>query len=324
MKAVIQKRYGSSGVLTVADIERPEVGDAGVLVEVHAASVNALDWHMTRGMPFLLRLDEGIRAPKNRVRGVDLAGRVVAVGPKITRFKPGDEVFGGSNGSFAEYTVSTEDRLALKPSRLDFHGAAALHIGALTALQGLRDRAGVQRGQRVLINGAGGGVGIFAVQIAKWLGAHVTAVTRTESVDMVGSLGADEVIDHCTDDFTRLTEGFDVLFDLGGNRPLRQCCRVLARGGILVVAGAPAGRWVEPAGRMLRAALLSPLVPQRLVPFISRNDQASLETVAELAGAGAIQPVIDRVYPLREAPDAIAYVGSGRARGKVVIGIASR
>ncbi|HUE85794.1 MAG TPA: NAD(P)-dependent alcohol dehydrogenase [Vicinamibacterales bacterium] len=324
MNAVVQEAYGSSGVLGVVDIERPDVGDAGVLVEVHAASVNALDWHMTRGMPFLLRLDEGIRAPKNRVRGVDLAGRVVAVGSKVARFKPGDEVFGGSNGSFAEYTVTTEDRLALKPRRLDFQGAAALHIGGLTALQGLRDRAGVQPGQRVLINGAGGGVGIYAVQVAKWLGAHVTAVTRTESVDMVRSIGADEVVDHRTNDFTRLAARFDVLFDLGGNRPLRQCCRVLARGGMLVVAGGPAGRWVEPAGRMLRAVLLSPLVPQRVVPFISKNDQASLATVAELAEAGAIRPVIDRVYPLREAPDAIAYVGSGRARGKVVIDVAGR
>jgi NADPH:quinone reductase-like Zn-dependent oxidoreductase len=319
MKAIVQHRYGTPDVLVLADIEAPSVDDDGVLVEVHAASVNALDWHATRGMPYLIRLDEGLRAPRHRVRGVDLSGRVVAVGRNVERFAPGDDVFGGSNGSFAELTVTTADRLAAKPAAFTYEQAAALHIGGLTALQGLREKARVERGQRVLINGAGGGVGTFAVQIARWLGAHVTAVTRTESVDIVRSVGAHDVIDHRVEDFTRRRGGerYDAIFDIGGNRPFAHLRRVLTRNGEIVAVGAPAGRWLAPATRMAKAALLSPFVSQRLVPFLSRNDAASLAVVAELAETGHIVPVIDRVYPLDEAAEAVRYVGEGRARGKV-------
>ncbi len=320
MKAIVQEGYGSPpDVLKLRDIEVPRIDDQSLLVRVHAASVNALDWHVTRGMPYFIRAFDGVRKRRQSVRGVDLAGRVEAVGRNVARLAPGDDVFGGTNGSFAEYTVTTPDRLALKPVGLTYEQAAALHIAGLTALQGLRDKAHLEPGQRVLINGAGGGVGTFAVQLAKWLGAHVTAVTRTESIEMVRSIGADEVIDHGTEDFTRRSDRYDVLFDIGGNRPFAECRRVLARNGTLVAVGAPAGRWLAPASRLLGAAALSPFISQRLVPFISSNDRPGLELLAELAERGQIRPVIDRQYLLGEAAEAIRYVGTGHARGKVVI-----
>lgn len=321
MKAIVQHRYGSPDMLELLDIEQPIIRDHEVLVKVHAASVNALDWHTVRGMPFLIRLDEGLRKPKHQVRGVDLAGQVEAVGRAVTRFKPGDPVFGGSNGSFAEYAATVEDRLALIPSGFTFEQAAALHIGGLTALQGLRDKANLQLDQRVLINGAGGGVGTFAVQIAKWLGAHVTAVTRTESIDTVRAIGADKVIDRNVEDFTRSGERYEVLFDIGGTRRFADCRRVMTERGTMVVVGAPAGRWLAPANRMLHAAVLSPFVSQRVLPFISRNDHAGLLLLKELAEAGKLYPVIDRQYALSEAPEAISYVGAGRAKGKIIIKI---
>ncbi len=319
MKAIVQVSYGSPDVLQLRDVEIPRIDDQGVLVRVHAASVNALDWHMTRGMPYPIRMSDGLRQPRHSVRGVDLAGRVEAVGNNVARLKPGDEVFGGSDGSFAEFTATMPDRLAPKPTGFTHEQAAALHMAGLTALQGLRDKAQLQPGQSVLINGAGGGVGTFAVQIAKWLGAHVTAVTRTESIDIMRAIGADEVIDYRTEDFTRCRERYDVLFDIGGNRPLADCRRVLAQNAILVVVGGPAGRWLAPVTRLLHAAALSPFVSQRLVPFISRNDSAGLALLKELAEAGKICPVIDRQYALSEAAEAIGHVGAGRARGKVII-----
>ncbi len=319
MKAIVQVGYGGPDVLALRDVEMPRVEGRGVLVRIHAASVNALDWHTTRGMPYLIRGVEGLRSPRHDVRGVDLAGRVEAVGSEVEDFQPGDEVFGGTNGSFAEYTVTTPDRLALKPARLAFEQAAPLHVAGLTALQGLRDKAELRAGQRVLVHGAGGGVGTFAVQIAKWLGAHVTAVTRTESVELVRSLGADEVIDHRSEDFTRRGERYDALFDVGGNRPLADCRRALTEHGILVAVGAPPGRWLAPATRLLAAAASSPFVSQRLVPFMSRNDAEGLVLLGELAEAGKIRPVIDRRYPLAEAAEAIRYVGEGHPQGKVVV-----
>ena len=318
MKAIVQVGYGLPHALTLRDVEIPRIGDDEVLVRVHAASVNALDWHMTRGMPYAIRLG-GPGTSRQGVRGVDLAGRVEAAGRNVTGLKPGDEVFGGSTGSFAEYAATTPRRLALKPAALPAEQAATLNVAGLTALQGLRDRARVQPDQRVLVNGAGGGVGTFAVQIAKVLGAHVTAVTRTESIGMVRSLGADEVIDYHAEDFTTRAGRYDVVFDIGGNRPLGDCRRVLARSGTLVVVGGPAGRWLAPATRLLHAAVLSPFISQRLVPFVAKNDAASLVLLGELAEAGKIRPVIDRQFPLSEAAEAIAYVGAGRARGKVVI-----
>jgi len=319
VKAVVQVGYGSPDVLHLREVEIPPLGNDKVLVRVHAASVNALDWHVTRGMPYLIRALSGLRTPRDSIRGVDLGGRVEAVGKDVRGFQIGDEVFGGTDGSFAEFTVTTPNRLAPRPAGLTYGEAASLHVAGLTALQGLRDAARLQSGQRVLINGAGGGVGTFAIQIAKWLGAHVTAVTRTESIDLVRSVGADEVIDHRTEDFTRASERYDVLFDIGGNRPFSDCRRVLTEKGALVVVGAPAGRWLAPASRLIQAAVLSPLVSQRLVPMISKNDPAGLALLKDLAEAGKIRPVIDREYELSETAEAVGYVGAGHARGKVVI-----
>ena len=319
MNAVVQDGYGSPDVLALRDIETPAIDDDGVLVEVHAAAVNALDWHATRGMPYLLRIDEGVRRPKHRVRGVDLAGRIVAVGRQVTRFRIGDEVFGGGDGSFAEFTATTQDRLARRPSAFTWEQAAALDVAGMTALQGLRDKAQLRAGQSVLINGAGGGVGTCAVQIARWLGARVTAVTRTENIDLIRSLGAADVIDHRAEDFSRGSGRYDVVFDIGGNRPFTHLRRVVARDGTIVAVGGPAGRWLAPADRMIKAVMLSPFVSQRVVPFISANDHASLALLAELAEAGQLRPVIDREFALSAASEAIRYVGAGRARGKVVI-----
>ena len=322
MNALVQVGYGSPlDVLELRDVEIPRVGERDVLVRVRAASVNALDWHTTRGMPYFLRAFLGLRTPRHAVRGIDLAGRVEAVGAKVTELAPGDEVFGGSDGSFAEYTATPPDRLARKPAGLAFEQAATLHVAALTALQGLRDAARLRAGQSVLVHGAGGGVGTFAVQIAKWLGARVTAVTRTESVELVRSLGADEVIDHRREDFADSGRGYDVFFDVGGARPLADCRRVLAERGTLVVVGAPPGRWLAPVTRLLHAAALSPFVRQRVVPFVSKNDAAGLATLSRLAETGEVRPVLDRTYPLERAAEAIRYVGEGHARGKVVVEI---
>lgn len=320
MKAIVQKGYGSPAALMLREIEVPTCGDDGVLVEVHAASVNALDWHVARGVPFFIPLLEAISAPKHRVRGVDLAGRVTTVGKNVTRFRAGDEVLGGADGSFAEFTVTTENRLARKPAGITFDQAATLNVAGLTALQGLRDRARVRAAQRVLVNGAGGGVGTFAVQIAKWLGAHVTAVTRGGSVDAVRSIGADEVIDHDAEDFTNRRDRWDVIFDIGGNRPFSRCRRVMEPDGILVAVGGPAGRWLAPADRLLEALILSPLTHRRrVVPFVSKNDAEGLALLAGLVERGPISPVIDRCFPLAETADALRCIGAGKVCGKVVI-----
>jgi NADPH:quinone reductase-like Zn-dependent oxidoreductase len=320
MKAIVQEGYGSPDTLKLREIEMPASSDDGVLVEVHAASVNALDWHLARGVPVFIPILETIGGPKHRVRGVDLAGRVTAVGRSVTRFKPGDEVLGGADGSFAEFTVTTEQRLAPKPAGITFEQAATLNIAGLTALKGLRDRAGVRAGQRVLINGAGGGVGTFAVQIAKWLGAHVTAVTRAGSVDLVRSIGADEVIDHGAEDFTSRPDRWDVIFDIGGNRPFGRCRRVMEPDGILVAIGGPTGRWLAPAGRLLKAVMLSPLTRRRrVVPFAAKSDPGGLGTLAELVERGTITPVIERRFALSETAEAVRHLGTGHMRGKVVI-----
>ena len=322
MKAIVQARYGAPlDVLELREVEMPRVGERDVLVRVHAASVNALDWHTTRGMPYFLRTFLGLRTPRHAIRGIDLAGRVEAVGAEVTELAPGDEVFGGTDGSFAEYATTTPGRLARKPAGLTFGQASTLHVAALTALQGLRDAARLEAGQSVLVHGAGGGVGTFAVQIARWLGAHVTAVTRTESVELVRTLGADEVIDHRREDFARGGRRYDVVFDVGGARPLADCRRVLAERGTLVVVGAPPGRWLAPATRLLHAAALSPFVRQRLVPFVSKNDAEGLALLSRLAEAGEVRPVLDRSYPLERAAEAVRYVGEEHPRGKVVIEI---
>lgn len=321
MKAIVQDRYGTPEMLRLRDVDTPTIDDNGILVEVRAAAVNALDWHMTRGMPYVIRLGEGLRKPRSAIRGVDVAGRVTAVGSAVTRFKVGDDVFGGTNGSFAEFAATTVDRLAHKPAALTYEQAAAMHVAGLTALQALRDKARVQAGQRVLINGAGGGVGVFAVQLAKWLGTHVTAVTRTESSDRMRMIGADEVIDYRKQDFTQQRERYDVVIDIGGNRPFLECRRVMTPTGVLVVVGGPAGA-LAPATRLLGAAALSPFISQTLLPFISKNDADGLALLAQLAEQGKLTPVMDASYALRETAQAIRHVGEGRARGKVTINVA--
>jgi NADPH:quinone reductase-like Zn-dependent oxidoreductase len=320
--AIVQEGYGSPATLKLRDIEMPAVGDDGVVVEVHAASVNALDWHVARGVPFLIPILEAITAPKHRVRGVDLAGRVTAVGKNVTRFTPGDNVFGAADGSFAEFTVTTEKRLAPKPAGITFEQAATLNVAGLTALQGLRDRARLRAGQRVLVNGAGGGVGTFAVQVAKWLGASVTAVTRAGSVDLVRSLGADEIIDHGSEDFTNRRDRWDVIFDIGGTRPFSRCRRVLNSDGLLVAIGGPAGRWLAPAGRLLQAVVLWPLTRERrVVPFVARTKPEDLTLLAELVERRTILPIIERRFALGDTAEAVRHVGEGHPRGKVVIEI---
>jgi NADPH:quinone reductase-like Zn-dependent oxidoreductase len=272
-------------------------------------------------MPYFMRLIGGFKKPRDSVRGVDLGGRVEAVGKNVTSFKPGDEVFGGSDGTFAEYTATTTARLAHKPTGLSYGEAASLNVAGLTALQGLRDKAQLKAGERVLIYGAGGGVGTFAVQIAKWLGAHVTAVTRTESVDMVRSIGADAVVDHRTQDFTKTKERYDVFFDIGGNRPFADCRRVMTEMGRIVVVGAPPGRWFAPATHLLKAAVLSPFVSQHIMPMMCKSDAADRALLKELAEAGKLRVVVDRQYPLRDTSQAISHVGTGHARGKVIINV---
>jgi len=318
MKAIVHQRYGSPDVLELRDVDRPALEDDRVLVRVRAASVNALDWHSVRGQPYIARFVMGLRKPKTSAMGVDVAGQVEAVGKNVTQFHPGDAVFGARDGAFAEYVCAREDRVVMKPANLTFEQAAAVSVAALTALQALRDKGQVQPGQKVLINGAAGGVGTFAVQIAKSLGGHVTAVSSTRNVDLVRSIGADEVIDYTKEDFTKRGQRYDVLFDIGANRSFADCRRVLAPNGTLVLAGAPSGLWAV-LSRLLKARLMSRIGSQRIAPFLARVRHEDLVVLKELVEAGKLSPVIDRQYPLSEVPDAVRYVGTRDARGKVVI-----
>ena len=317
MKAIVQVRYGSPDGLDLREIDKPIVGDDRVLVRVRGASVNASDWHLLGRLPHLIAML--LRMPRSRIRGADMAGLVEAVGKNVTRFKPGDEVFGVGLGSFAEYTTTSEDRLAAKPRSLTFEQAAAVPVAGCTALQGLRDKGQVKAGQRVLIYGAGGGVGTFAVQIAKSLGAHVTAVSSTTNLDLLRSIGADRVIDYTQEDFTKSGQRCDVLFDLGANRSLADCSRVLARNGKHVFAGAPRGLWAL-LSRLLKAQLMSGRDSQRTT-FLARIRPEDLVVLAELVESGRLSPVIDRQYSLSEVPDALRYLGTGQARGKIVISV---
>jgi NADPH:quinone reductase-like Zn-dependent oxidoreductase len=318
MKAIVQTGYGSPDVLALRDIEVPSAGDDQVLVKIRSASVNAADWHLTASMPRLIGL---VLASRSKVRGFDLAGEVEAVGKNVTRFKAGDEVFGVGPGAFAEYVATPADRLAPKPANLTFEQAAAMPIAGVTALQGLRDKAKVRPRQTVLVYGAGGGVGTFAVQIAKALGAHVTAVSRTGNLDMLRSIGADEVIDYTKEDFTRNGKRYDVLFDVGANRPLADCRRALVPGGRHVIAGAPKG---IPAivSRLLQAQFRSRLRGERVGSFLARVTHDHLAALKDLAESGRLMPVIDRRYPLDEAREALRYMGTGQARGKVIVHVA--
>jgi NADPH:quinone reductase-like Zn-dependent oxidoreductase len=316
MKAIVQERYGSPDGLALREIDKPIVGEDGVLVKVHAASINAYDFFMMRKITQVI--GKLRRLPQTGAQGVDLAGRVEAAGKNATRFKTGDEVFGFGIGSFAEYTASTERRLALKPRNLTFEQASTLGIAAITALQGLRDKAGVRPGQRVLVYGAGGGVGMFAVQIAKALGADVTAVSSTRHVDMLRTLGIDDVIDYTKEDFTRRSQRYDVLFDVGGSRSIADCRSVLTPNGTLVLAGSGGELWPLVL-RLLESRLRSGILRQRVGTFMARGTHEDLVALKDLAEAGKLNPAIDRVFPLHEVPDALRYVGTRGVRGKVVI-----
>ena len=320
MKAIVGDTYGSPEVLELRDIDKPEIGDEEVLVRVRAAGVDRGVWHLMTGLPYLTRLAFGLRAPKNPVPGMDVAGVVEAVGGSVTRFQPGDEVFGIGKGTFAEYARAPEHKLAPKPASLTFEQAAVLAISGLTALQGLRDHGRVQPGQKVLIIGAAGGVGTFAVQLAKLSGAEVTGVCSTGKLDLVRSLGADHVIDYTREDFTRGDQRYDLVLQLAGTSSPADCRRALTPSGTLLLSsGESAGRWIGPVGRIIKAVVLSPFVGQRLAPFLARQSREDLQTVRELIEQGKLSPVIDRTYPLRETPEAIRHLEQGHARGKIVI-----
>jgi NADPH:quinone reductase-like Zn-dependent oxidoreductase len=323
MKAIIHDSYGGPDVLELRDVEAPVASDGQVLVRVRAASANPLDWHFLRGEPYVMRAQFGLRIPKRTNVGNDVAGVVEAVGKDVSRFKPGDEVFGDVNGSFAEYVAAPEDLLESKPANLTFDQAAAVPLAAVTALQGLRDKGGLRAGQRVLIIGASGGVGTFAVQIAKTFDANVTGVCSTRNVDMVRSLGADHVIDYTKEDFTKRGETYDVIFQLAGTASPLACRRALTpKGTLLLSSGESSGRWIGPISRILAAIVGSPFVGQKLVPFIAKRSADDLRVLKGLIEAGKVTPVIDRTYPLREAPEAIRYVEEGHTQGKVVVTVA--
>ena len=322
MKAIVQNRYGSADVLKLTEIEKPVVRAGEVLVRVHAAGVDPGVWHLMTGRPYLIRvMGYGLRAPKWRVRGRDLAGRVEAVGANVTGFRPGDDVFGTSEGSFADYTSAREDRLAPKPANLSFEQAATVPISAQTALQALRDAGQVRPGQRVLIIGAAGGVGSFAVQIAKAFGAHVTGVCSGAKADLVRSIGADDVIDYTREDLADRTRRFDLIVDTAGNRSLSHLRRALAPNGTLVIVGGEGGGpWFGMLSRMIQTGLLARFVKRHKLRVLSSTEsKADLEVLRELIETGKVTPVIDRTYPLRDVPDAIRYLEQGHARGKVVI-----
>ena len=323
MKAIVYRHYGSPDVLELEEIERPIPGDDAVLVRVRAASVNPLDWHFMRGEPYLVRAMAGLRRPKLTRLGADLAGQVEAAGRNVTRFRPGDEVFGGGRGAFAEYVCVGEKALAPKPTSLTFEQAAAVPVAALTALQALRDKGRLQPGQTVLINGAAGGVGTFAVQIAKSFGAEVTAVCSTRNVDRVRSIGADHVVDYTRDDFTRSGRRYDLILDAVGNVPLSALSRVMSPSGICVgVGGSGGGRWIGPMAGLLGALVWSRFRSQKVRPMLASVNHQDLVVLKELIEAGKVTPVIDRSYRLSEVPEAIRYLEEGHARGKVVIAVA--
>ncbi len=320
MKAIVRHKYGSPNVLELQEIEKPVVEDDHVLVRVLAASVNAGDWHSMRGKPYIMRvMGYGLLKPKNIILGGDLAGRVEAVGRNVTEFQPGDEVFGMSIRTFAEYVSVRAVGIVPKPAKLTFEEAAAVPIAAITALQGLRDKGHIQSGQKVLINGASGGVGTFAVQIAKAFGADVTGVCSPRNVDMVRSIGADRVIDYTREDFTREGQRYDLIFDVAGNHSFSDCRRALSPNGTLVLTG-QSGRKKVSILPLLTAPVLSRFMrKQRLVSFIAKRSKEDLTLLKELLEAGKVKSVIDRHYPLSEVPEAIRYLGEGHARGKIVI-----
>ncbi len=320
MKAILYTEYGPPDVLQFTEVAKPAPKDDEVLIRIRAASVNPFDWHFMRGAPYLMRIMTGLRKPKDTRLGVDVAGQVEAVGKNVEQFQPGDLVFGSCKGAFAEYGCASEGALVPKPASVSFEQAAAVAIAALTALQGLRDGGRIQRGQKVLINGAAGGVGTFAVQIAKSFGTDVTGVCSTKNVDMVRSIGANHVVDYTREDFTKTGQRYDLMFDTVGNRSLSDCRRALTTKGTLVFVGGPdKGRWLGPLKGLLKVGVLSPFVSQKLRPFGAHLIKEDLMVMRDLLEAGKVTPVIDRSYPLSDLPEAIRYLEEGHARGKVVI-----
>ncbi|MEP6648534.1 MAG: NAD(P)-dependent alcohol dehydrogenase [Lapillicoccus sp.] len=321
MRAIVQEAYGTSEVFQPAEIATPEITEKEVLVRVHAAGLDRGTWHMMAGRPYLLRvLGFGLRRPKNLVPGLDVAGTVTAVGSAVTRFVPGDEVYGISRGAFAEYAAVREDKLSRKPANLSFEQAAVVPISGGTALQALTDAGRVESGQTVLVIGASGGVGSYAVQLAKAFGAEVTGVCSTGKLDLVRSLGADHVIDYTRDDFADGTSVYDLVLDLGGNTPLSRLRRTLtASGTLVIVGGEEGGSWTGGFGRSLRAPAVSLFVPQRLTMLASKERASDQERLTELIEAGQVTPHIDQTYPLDRVPDAMRHLESGKVRGKIAI-----
>jgi len=321
MQAIVYHKYGSPDVLELAQIDKPVAADDEVLVRVHAASVNPLDWHSISGLYIARVMGGGLRKPKDPRLGVDFAGVVEAVGGSVTQFRPGDEVFGGRDGAFAEYVTVREQRaIVQKSSKLTFEQAATIPIAGLTALQGLRDKGQIQPGQQVLINGASGGVGTFAVQIAKAFGTEVTAVCHTRHVDLVRSLGADHVVDYTREDFTRGAARFDLLLDVAGSRSWSECRRVLKPEATFVIVGGPKdNHWIGPLEHILRVRLAALRASQKVIFFVANLNKADLLLMQELVEAGKVTPVIDRRYDLKELPEAMRYLGEGHAHGKIVI-----
>jgi NADPH:quinone reductase-like Zn-dependent oxidoreductase len=321
MKAVAHQKYGTPEVLALRDVDRPVAGDDQVLVRVEAASLNALDWHFTTGTPYVMRLTGGLRAPKRQTLGVDVAGTVEAVGRNVTTFQPGDEVFGIGSGSCAEYVVASADRIVHKPAEISFEQAAAVPTAAVTALQALRDRGQIAPGQKVLVNGAAGGVGTYAVQIAKALGAEVTAVCSTRNVEQARSLGADRVLDYTQTDFTRDGERYDVVLDVTGTKSWSGYRRVMNPDAKLVLVGAPKTRLLGPLGHIARIKLAAWRGSQKAVFFVANFNTPDLETLRELVESGQIKPVVESRYELGDAAEALRQLGEGHARGKIVISV---
>jgi len=326
MKAIVQERYGSPDVLQLQDVDPPKAADNQVLVRVHAASLNARDWHLMRGDPYVARLMDpktlGLRGPKIAIPGTDFAGRVEAVGSAVQRFRPGDEVFGEVPGAFAEYVAVPEDLVAPKPATLSFEQAAAIPLAGNTALMGLRDLGRVQPGARVLVNGASGGVGTFAVQIAKALGAEVTGVCSTRNVELIRSLGADHVIDYTREDFTQAAKRYDLVFDLVGNRSLAELRRTATPAGMIVLSGggvSRGGSLFGPVGLIIRGELMSRFADRRLKVLSVKPSAQNLAALTELVESGKVVPAIDRTYVLSEVPEAMRYLEGEHARAKIII-----
>jgi len=320
MKAIVYRRYGPPDVLKLEEVSKPVPADKEVLIKVRAASVNPYDWHFMRGEPYLLRVMAGLRQPKETRLGADVAGHIEAVGKNVTQFRSGDEVFGCCKGAFAEYACASESKLAAKPQNVTFEQAASVPIAAITALQGLRDKGKIQLGHKVLINGASGGVGTFAVQIAKSFGAHVTAVCSTRNVQLVQSIGADRVVDYTQQDFTKTNDRYDILLDNVGNRSLSACRRLLHLNGIYIEAGGTAGRWmIGPLLRAIEKLLLSCFGARKLVGVFAKVTKEDLTSLGNLMQSGKLTPVIDRRCSLPELPEAIRHLEQGHARAKVVI-----